>query len=380
MPTTQAVQATTDRPGPIRRSLQALRNSGPEMRQTVRMLVSVFLSDVVAHLAGLNEPYWALITAVIVTQAKVSATLEAGRDQIVGTLVGALFGAGAIALALLGLPRMPVFALLLVPLAIMAAFKPNLRLASVTLVVVFLFPTTANDPFSRPIDRTLAILVGAAVSLLVSFLVFHSRSRTQVFRSAAAMLDTMRATQAAVLHARIPIAEVEHLNDATSEVLKTLVTAIVDARRERLGALDQHEPLMVRLVPMLRRLQSDVLFVARGLDETLTDAGPDAQPLPELAAISDAIGAVMDALRQAMDQEAETKRHASGLGCAQIVALSSLLEALGDRAGPLPRFTLEMLLRDLLDMVQALDPDAKLDLPARAPSRRANAIAPEPAP
>lgn len=377
---TQAAQGTADRPGPIRRALQALRGSAPEMRQTIRMLVSVFLSDLVAHLAGLNEPYWALITAVIVTQAKVSATLEAGRDQIVGTLVGALFGAAAIALVLIGLPRMPVFALLLVPLAIMAAFKPNLRLASVTLVVVFLFPAAANDPFSRPIDRTLAILVGAAVSLMVSFLVFHSRSRTQVFQSAAAMLDTLRTTQSTVLHARTPIAEVEHLNDSSSEALKTVVAAIMDARRERLGALDQHEPLMVRLAPMLRRLQSDVLFVARALDETLTDAGPDAEPLPELAAISDAIGATMDALRRAMTEEAETGRHTRGLGCEQLAALSGLLEELGDRAGPLPRFTLEMLHRDLFDMVQALDPDNKLDTPARAPAKLAEQPVQEPTP
>ena len=124
----------------------------PELRQAVRTLVSVFLSDVVAQVLHLREPYWALITAVIVTQARISSTLEAGRDQIIGTLVGAVAGAGAIALSLAGLPKLPVFAVLLVPLALLAAFKPNLRLAGVTLVVVFLFPAQGGpvQPSGRP--------------------------------------------------------------------------------------------------------------------------------------------------------------------------------------------------------------------------------------
>lgn len=338
-----------------------LSGASPEFRQAARMLASVFLSYVVSRLADLGEPAWALITAVIVTQSKVGATLEAGRDQIVGTLVGAVFGAAAIALSLAGLPKMPVFACLLVPLAIMAAFRPNLRLAGVTLVVVFLFPASGADPFARPIDRTLAILVGAAVSLLVSYVVFRAKARAQAFEAASAMLLTLDATQAAVLAHRMAMPDVERLNDASSEALKTLVAAVAEAKRERLGALDLAEPVLVRLGSMMRRLQSDVLFVARALDETLEEEGPQAVPIPALLDVSASVSAAFAAIRAAMDQEAGQGTHAPEIGTTEAARLSASLDALGDHAGPLPRFTLEMLDRDIHDIVLALKPEKRAD-------------------
>ena len=254
-------------PGGLAAMRHRLAGWSPELRQSVRTLVSVLLSDLVAHVLHLREPYWALVTAVIVTQARISSTLEAGRDQIVGTLIGAAAGAVAIALQLYGLPRLPVFTALMVPIAVLGAFKPNLRLAGVALVVTFLFPSSGG-PFDRPVDRVLAILVGAAASLLVSFLVFHARARALAFGAAADMLATLDAIRDRVLAAAVEPAELERLNDEATEALRCLVAAIAEAKRERLTAVAQHEPLMLRLVPMLRRLQSDMLFVARAVHET----------------------------------------------------------------------------------------------------------------
>jgi len=342
-------------PGPLGRVRARIDGWTPEIRQAIRILVSVFLSDVVARGLHLREPYWALITAVIVTQARISSTLEAGRDQILGTLIGAVAGACAIALALSGLPKLPVFAVLLVPLALLAAFKPNLRLAGVTLVVTFLFPAQGS-PFSRPVDRVLAILVGASVSLLVSYLVFHSRARRQAFQAASDMLRTLDDSQSHVLTRQLDIAEVERLNEVSTDSLKTLVAAIAEARRERLTSLEQHEPLMVRLVPMLRRLQSDMLFVARAVNDT-THGGPGVPPDASLAPVSAAITTAIEALRTALEDEAGNQRHEPGEALLESQRLSAMLEQLGDAAGPLPRFTLQMLSRDIDDMATALKPE-----------------------
>ena len=342
-----SVVAGAGRPGLRER----LAGWSPELRQSVRTLVSVLLAYLFAHALHLREPYWSLVTAVLVTQARISSTIEAGRDQIVGTLIGAAAGAVAIALRLDGLPRVPVFAALLVPIAILSAFKPNLRLAGVALVVTFLFPSEGG-PFDRPVDRVLAILVGAAVSLVVSYVVFRTRARAQAFRAAATMLATLDATRTQVLAAAIPPADLERLNDGSGDALRALVAAIAEARRERLTALDQHEPLMLRLVPMLRRLQSDMLFVARAVHET-----EDAVPALVLAPVSAAIGAVLQALAGAMRQEALQRAHRTDQALVEVGQLQEALALLGDRAGPLPRFTLEMLSRDLADIATALRPE-----------------------
>ncbi|MCQ8242336.1 FUSC family protein [Rhizosaccharibacter radicis] len=334
-----------------------LSSLGPELRQTTRILAAVLATEIVARLLRLNEPYWALITAVIVTQARMGQTLEAGRDQVVGTLVGAAAGAVAISLSLLGWPRWPVFAGLLVPLAFLAALKPNLRLAGVTLVVVFLFPA-AGGPFSRPIDRVLAILTGAVVPLGMSFLVFHSRARQLAFQCAGELIGTLQATRKEILSRRVPVAEVETLNDRSSDALRALIGAVTEARREQFSAVEKTDPLLVRLVPMLRRLQSDILFVARALaDDGVHAPVPGQDPMFE--PVSNALAAVLDAVRTALDEEARSRRHHWSEAARRAVELERAVAFLGDRAGPLARFTLEMLARDTADLAVALKPERR---------------------
>ena len=41
---------------------------------------------------GLHESYWGPISAIIVLQSNVGATITVSRDRILGTLIGAVFG------------------------------------------------------------------------------------------------------------------------------------------------------------------------------------------------------------------------------------------------------------------------------------------------
>lgn len=324
------------------------------LRQATRTLVSVFLSDAVSRLFGLHEAGWALITAAIVTSASVSSTWTAGRDQIIGTLIGAAAGSAAIGLTLLGYPKMPVFALLLAPLALLAAARPTLRLTCVTLIVVFLFPSPGN-PFERPFDRVTAILIGAAVSLVVSYVVFRPKARAGAFASASTMLDCLQQLLQTILSGNSALLKREAVGDNATVALRNLIDAVTEARREHVSALEQSDPLLVRLVPMLRRLQSDVLFVTRAMDE-----------LPDPAALSDtlkpasaALIHVLGGLRARCDAVAHRATYAGtpAEAVAEIARLDQTLANLGDTAGVPLRFTLQMLRRDLDDMETAFEQD-----------------------
>jgi uncharacterized membrane protein YccC len=325
------------------------------LRQAARTLVSVFLSDLVARLCGLGEPYWALITAVIVTSNSITSTWAAGRDQIVGTLIGALAGTAAIALTLMGLPKAPVFVAMLVPLALLAAAKPTLRLTCVTLIVVFLFPSPGN-PFQRPFDRVAAILIGAGTSLLVSYLVFRSRARATAFAAAASMLSVLEQLLREVMSGSGPAASRDSLAEAATSALRTLAEAVTEARREHVSALEVSDPLLVRLMPMLRRLQSDVLFVTRAMDEL-----PDAQAAAEtLRPTMTALAGVFEGLRRRCDAISRNEPHEndSDEAVAEIATLDQTLASLGDIAGVPLRFTLQMLRRDLDDVENAIEQDS----------------------
>jgi uncharacterized membrane protein YccC len=139
----------------------------PEFWQTLRILGACGLSYGVASLLGLPDPFWAPVTAIVVTQPGLPATLSAGRNRIIGTLLGAFVGLCVIGMARLGLPMMPMFWIALIPLAFITALRANLRLSCITLIVVLLVPPMGLS-FERPLDRVLEILIGTLASVLVS--------------------------------------------------------------------------------------------------------------------------------------------------------------------------------------------------------------------
>ena len=129
-----------------------------------------------AALVGLPDRFWAMVTAIVVMQPALDATLSAGRDRILRTMLGALAGLGVIEAARHGWPLFGMFWVALLPLAILTALWPNLRLGCITLVVVVLVPSTGGLSFARPLDRVVEILLGTLVSIVVSVVIFSGRA------------------------------------------------------------------------------------------------------------------------------------------------------------------------------------------------------------
>ena len=144
--------------------------------QTVRILGACALAFAASALIGLPERFWSMITAVVVTQPALDSTLSAGRDRIAGTLIGAAAAACVILAARHGAPSHVLFWVALVPLAVLTAVWPNLRLCCVTLIVAVLVPGSGNS-FSRPLDRVVEIVLGVLAAVLVSELVPTSRKQ-----------------------------------------------------------------------------------------------------------------------------------------------------------------------------------------------------------
>lgn len=125
------------------------------------------LSSLLAWLCGLKEGYWALITAVVVTQPALDDTLTASRNRVLGTLIGAAAGCLVIEAARHGFSTQALFWCALAPLALLTAVRQNLRLSCITLMVVVLIPSS-GDPFVRPLDRVYGILLGTLASIAVA--------------------------------------------------------------------------------------------------------------------------------------------------------------------------------------------------------------------
>jgi uncharacterized membrane protein YccC len=139
-------------------------------RQAIRIVAACALSYALARVLGLQEEYWALITAIVVTQPALEDTLTASGNRILGTLIGAVAGFAVLEAAQHGASPFAMFWVALVPMAVLTAFKQNLRLSCITLVVVALIPSTGG-PFARPFDRVFGILLGTAASIAVAALI-----------------------------------------------------------------------------------------------------------------------------------------------------------------------------------------------------------------
>ena len=138
-----------------------------------------------ATLAHLQDGYWGSISAIIVLQSNVGSTVTASRDRLIGTLIGAGFGAvfsladpwiGAIWAYLAAVVIAMVTCSLL-------GLKNSSRLAAVTVTILMLVHRTSSGFWANwtlPAHRVGEVLLGIVVALVISAVVLPSRARTRL--------------------------------------------------------------------------------------------------------------------------------------------------------------------------------------------------------
>jgi uncharacterized membrane protein YccC len=259
--------------------LQRRRQLILALRITVSALTALALSLAV----GLPLPLWAVLTAVILTQASLGRSLRATLDYLIGTLGGALFG-GAIGVLI---PHTSELALLAVlglavgPMALLAVIYPRMAVAPFTAVIVLLLPAiTHGSPLESAINRVIEVALGAFTGLVVSLLVFPSSAHDQAIEAAARTLDLMASALNQLLSRLGRPRDVENLHEIQDGIGQSLVrldALAAEAGHERSARLAS-EPDTAPLLRTLLRLRHDLVIVGRAV----------ATPLPELQARLDA--------------------------------------------------------------------------------------------
>jgi uncharacterized membrane protein YccC len=137
------------------------------LRQAARMFAACALSYVIAELIGFDEGYWAPMSAAYVAQPALEATFAAARDRVTATLIGAAAGLGVLLAAQGGVHSALLFWGAMIPLSILTALRPNLRLCVTTLIILALVPSS-GPVLARPLDRICEILLGTLVAIAVT--------------------------------------------------------------------------------------------------------------------------------------------------------------------------------------------------------------------
>lgn len=244
----------------------------------LRVTLAALLALAFAQAVHLRLPLWAVLTSIIVTQLSVGRSLKVAIDYLIGTVGGAAYG-GAVTIFV---PHhsewelLAVLAVIVAPLALIAAIKPRFNVALVTAIIVLLVPTmTQVNPLDSTIDRVLEVGVGAITGLVVSFFVLPSRALGLATNAAARTLELMAVALRellAGLTGGLDTDALHRLQDGIGESLVTLGEIAVEAESERSAGLS-NGPDTAPLLRTLLRLRHDLVMVGRAA------GGPLPEPL-----------------------------------------------------------------------------------------------------
>jgi uncharacterized membrane protein YccC len=271
-----------------------LRPSWRRLRQAIQTAVAAALAYLLATAFGLPQGYWAVITAMLVVQGSIGASLGLAIDRLVATLIGAAVGGTLLALHLASNEiALVLLFLAIVALAYLATFRPALRLAPVTAVIVFVSHPGDVSPLASAADRVIEIAIGAVVALATALLLFPSRAGQtlagHVGRLLPLIADHLADSLAGALGPKRDEAALLALNGRIRVALATGDTLAVEASRELAGHLADHaDPTAV--LRTLRRLWNTALMAARASLAPL--------PAPAAARLRPSLESLAAALRE----------------------------------------------------------------------------------
>lgn len=273
------------------------------LRLCFHMTVAGLLAYVLAELLALPRAYWAVFSAIIIVQASVGGSVKATIDRVIGTIGGGVAG-GAVGYLLPHesvLSRGAALVIALVPLTLVAALRPNYRIAPLTAVIVLLTLDTQLGPLGSAFYRILEITLGCFVGLGVSLALLPALAHGLVISAAASMLGDLAdllGDWLAVIAGSGDRTRIMQLQNDIRAGMARLEIVAGEARQERRTHLTQFDP--DPLVLTVFRLRNDVLMIGRAAAEPL--------PGPILVRLRQPLGHVFQAAQHFLRRSADALR------------------------------------------------------------------------
>jgi len=159
-----------------------------------------------------------------------------------------------------------VLALAIAPLAYAAAVNPSFRVAPFTAVIVLLISSQMGEaPIESAFYRLLEVVIGGAVALTVSLLVFPARAHALGLDAAGRVLELMAQGLPRLLAGFTgPIDPLDNhrIQEAIGQAVTAFQATAAEASRERMISLAA-EPDPAVLARTLLRLRHDIVILGR---------------------------------------------------------------------------------------------------------------------
>ena len=248
----------------------------PQLRFCLRATVSALIALAISR--NLNFPLhglWMVLTAVVVSQVSVGASVRATIDYLVGTLAGAVYAAavGVVVPHASALGQAIALTFAVAPLAFAAALRPNFRVAPFSAVLVLLIGGVLGEsPIMSAAVRVLEVALGGVVAAAVSILVFPERAHRLGQEAGSRILREMADLLPALLAGftrSVDLADVRRRQQDLGKAM-TAFQALADEARRELMVSFTRDPDPAPLSRTLLRLRHDLVIFGRA----------DVAPLP----------------------------------------------------------------------------------------------------
>ena len=238
-----------------------------QLKHALKSTLAAVIAMAVTEAVGLKQGYWAVITSLLIMQTNLGGSIAAGWSRLLGTSVGAAIG--VVSLILLGYGPVSLGTGVLLTILICSGAKmlrDSSRLGAVTATVIIMLGAHAgNGPLNAVrlgFDRFLEIVIGIAVGLAVTFIVWPSRAKQGLAGGIAGVLRELTNLYSLVFtgwqDGECRVGDIDGLRKNLRITRAQNRTLLVEAQKEP-GGLTKPEQIMISLMNFEDRMFEDVL-------------------------------------------------------------------------------------------------------------------------
>ncbi len=239
------------------------------IQESIKTAIAGVASLYAAKFCRLPEDYWATISALIVMQSNVGATVSASWTRLAGTAVGAIVGGVFVALWGVNVLAFGVAVAIAFYLCSVLKLAQSQRLATVTVAILMLIGRP-HSAWIIALHRFLEVSIGILVALLISLVLWPSGARTTLRKGISEVLTNLETMYQAVSRSyRTGAAlEIDQLRLHLDEALRRNQDLLQYAVYERVGAPEHHDLLALLVDHVERLLQAVVALEMATRDST----------------------------------------------------------------------------------------------------------------
>lgn len=285
-----------------------IQRHAADFRLSFKTTVAGLATYAVVEFLHLHQGAWAVLSAVLIMQASVGASLRAARDRLISTLGGAGYSAAVVALLPHDDPvRLSVaLGVALAPVAFLTSIYSSFKTALITTVIILLSGTGQSGGLvGSAMDRVVEIALGSVIGLGTALFLLPTRAHGLIALTSSRILDLLARLLTESLADRSVTADskaIQSLHDALRSTFVRVETITDEATRERQAYLST-KPSPDALLRTLRRLRYDMVIIGR-VTAAPFPSGDNTRIRERLAVIAQSAAAFLHGTSQALIRQA----------------------------------------------------------------------------